>query len=376
MTDKENFSTDTQQVHPEDKRKTYKSSGKRRSRRLWLRILIAVLAVLLLLAIGTKILFERMAEKGKQQLISGMTATQQDIAYGENADDSVGVISRNGKKYKYNDKLVNFLFMGIDNKEGRLESKEMYGQGGQADSIMLVIFDSETGQVKLLSISRDSMTPIRHYSSFDNSYLGTEVNHLALAYAMGDGGAMSCELAMEAVSNLLYGVPIQKYGALSIQKIQTINDSFGGVTVTIPNDDLSGKPHYWKKGDQITLKGSNAFDFIHNRDIKIDGSNNGRMERQKTYLNAFYKTAVEQVKANPSLVLSLLNSLDGYYLTNLEASEIAYLAQQAGNIHFSAANDCYSVPGENNYEEAFDEFYVDDKALYDLILELFYKEIQ
>ena len=36
----------------------------------------------------------------------------------------------------------------------------------------------------------------------------------------------------------------------------------------------------------------------------------------------------------------------------------------------------YTVPGETRMGEVYEEFYVDDDALYDLIIQVFYKEVE
>ena len=333
-------------------------------------IAVAVLLVcILLVVLAVNIVFEQ----GRKKLTAGMSATTQDVEYGTQGQDA-NIVTYNGKKYKYNENLSNILCMGVDVR-GKLVEHEEWGSSGQADSNMLISYDTETGQVKVLAISRDTMTEIEHFA-YDHTSNGWAVNHLALGYAMGDGRDVSCQLMTNAVSRLLYGVPIQKYFALSVQKIADVNDIFGGVTVTVPNNDLNIVPYYYKEGQQVLLKGQAAYSFIKQRDITVDGSNNGRMERQKAYLKSFYSTAKEQILANPAKAIEVLNSLDGYYVTNFSASEVLYLAQNIGSVQFSPETDVYTEPGSNDYSENFDEFYVDEDALQEMILQIFYKEIE
>ena len=336
------------------------------------KILIAV-AVLLVCILLVVLAVSIVSEQGRKKLTSSMTATTQDVEYGTQGE-SAQIVTYNGKKYKYNENLSNILCMGIDVR-GKLVEHEEWGNSGQADSNMLVSYDTETGRVKVLTISRDTMTEIEHFA-YDHTSNGWAVNHLTLGYAMGDGRDVSCQLMTNAVSRLLYGVPIQKYFALSVERVADVNDIFGGVTVTIPNDDLDIAPYYYKKGQQVLLKGDAAYRFLQRRDITVDGSNNGRMERQKTYMKAFYNTAKEQILANPTKAIEVLNSLDGYYVTNFSASEVLYLAQNIGSIQFSPETDVYTEPGSNDYSEKYDEFYVDEDALREMILEIFYKEIE
>ena len=335
--------------------------------------LILIPTVVLLLAVLIFVGIWIYSNSGKKKLIQGMSAVSQDNSYGENADGEAGIITYNGKKYRYNENLANILCMGVD-VQGPLTVHEEWGNSGQSDFNALVSYDTVTGKIRLLALSRDTMTKIEHFS-YDHVSNGWAVNHLALGYAMCDGGTESCKNMVNAVSRLLYGVPIQNYCALSIKKVADINDILGGVTVTVPNDDLAKPPYNMKKGEEITLRGEQVYKFIRVRDTTVDGSNNGRMERQSAYLSSLYKTAISKVKENPTIVLSILGGMQGYYYTSLDTDEILYLSQRLPSMQFSNS-DIYTLPGTNNYDEAFDEFYVDDEKLYELVLQLFYEEIE
>ena len=66
--------------------------------------------------------------------------------------------------------------------------------------------------------------------------LGKEKGQIALQYAYGDGGRKSCWLTKNAVSELLYGVKIDAYLAMTIEGIAKATDLIGGVTLTVPED--------------------------------------------------------------------------------------------------------------------------------------------
>ena len=67
----------------------------------------------------------------------------------------------------------------------------------------------------MISIPRDTMTQIETFGPGGKS-LGKSKDHISLSYAYGDGGYESCELAENAVSELLYGLPIDGYCALNM----------------------------------------------------------------------------------------------------------------------------------------------------------------
>ena len=59
-------------------------------------------------------------------------------------------------RYRYRDSLINILCMGVDQKS--ISQEKVYGNGGQADAVLLVSLDTDTGQVTVLNLSRDTIT--------------------------------------------------------------------------------------------------------------------------------------------------------------------------------------------------------------------------
>ena len=53
----------------------------------------------------------------------------------------------------------------------------------------------------------------------DGDYMATETAQIATQYAYGDGEKRSCQLTREAVSNLLYDIPIHDYLSLICQEL-------------------------------------------------------------------------------------------------------------------------------------------------------------
>ena len=141
-----------------------------------------------------------------------------------------------GKEYVYNDDLSNYLMIGVD-KEDIEETSVGQANAGQADAIYLAVRDRRENTVTLISIPRDTMTEIELAAPGGKS-IGTDVNHISLSYAYGDGAHESCRLTEEAVSNLLYGIPIQSYCAVSMDALPVLTESVGTLTVTVPNDSM------------------------------------------------------------------------------------------------------------------------------------------
>lgn len=139
--------------------------------------------------------------------------TSGDVATKDGTSASASDITWNGKTYSYNEHLSNFLFLGIDTKE-KAETKTGQADAGQADALYLLSWNRLEGDITVISIPRDTMTQIETFGPGGKS-LGKSKDHISLSYAYGDGGYESCELAENAVSELLYGLPIDGYCALS-----------------------------------------------------------------------------------------------------------------------------------------------------------------
>lgn len=99
-------------------------------------------------------------------------------------------IEWNGKRYTYNNNLINILFLGIDHAND-IDTSYMPGDAGQADCIMLLSLDKETKEGRILQINRNTMTQIDTYDSTGSAF-GTVNAQLATQYAYCIGGSRSC----------------------------------------------------------------------------------------------------------------------------------------------------------------------------------------
>ena len=147
------------------------------------------------------------------------------------------------KTYEYNRNLRNVLFLGVD-KEADSVVGETVGRNGQADCILLMIMNQETKETTLLQISRDSMTDVEIYG-ITGSHLATEHAQIALQYAFGESDSRSNWLTKNAVSHLLYEIPISSVMALTVDGIGEVTSAMGGVTLTVPRDYTSVDPSFY-----------------------------------------------------------------------------------------------------------------------------------
>ena len=332
------------------------ASGKRRGR--FAAVIIAGVAVLAVAGLG----YVGIQKKKAAEAASAKATTE--------AEDS-NTVTWQGKTYKYNQNLSNYLLLGVD-KRTPAETRVGKADAGQADALFLLSLNRKTKEMTLISIPRDTMTDVESFD-LEGKSLGKSKDHISLSYGYGDGGAESCKLTQEAVSNLFYGLPIQGYLAMNLDGIPQLAKSVGGLTVTVPNNSLEYKYPEFAEGAEVTLTEENTEIFVRSRDVDESQSAIYRMERQKAFLDAFSKKAKECYEQNAKFAANLFVAIKPYTVTNISEDRLMKLFQTADE------GDGYtewSVPGEGTQGLSYDEYHVDDDALYAKIMETFYQEVK
>ena len=275
------------------------------------------------------------------------------------------------KDYQYNSLITTILYAGLDSTDP-LKASETYSNKARADSVSVVILDKKKKKMSILALNRDTMTEIRRYTRTGED-MGTYVSHLGYAYSYGDGGEVSCEDLKEAVENLL-GISIDEYAVTNQSSITSINDLVGGVTVTVPNDDLAAMYPELKKGAVVTLDDSNVKDFLQHRDTAADFSNEGRIERQQAYVTAYVDLLKNRLASEPDQLWQEIGQMNDYLQTSITKNKYLSLARLLEKVSFTDA-DYYRPTGKDSAGELHDEFYVDEDALQQLVIDLFYEEV-
>lgn len=363
-------------------RKSYRHPKKIRMHSITEKLLVAGLILICVLLIGFT-LYTILRSMGKSSLrrhaaeMAAGELSENLNRISETEEESLlelkeGEILIDGEVYAYNEDIMTFLCMGVDSRSGITEEKTP-GKGGQADALLLVVANPHTKAIQVIALNRDTMTDIEIYDT-DGSYVGTEKKQITLQYAYGDGREKSCELMEKAVSELLYGIPIHGYGALDMASIAVLNDAVGGVEVTLPEDMTWYHPD-WKEGVRIHLMGKDALTYVQRRDVKNLGTNLKRIERQKQYLSLYTEKLKAKTKADITFPLSLYNQIQKHMVTSFSVDEITYLATTLLGYEFSTEN-IINIPGESKMGEKNEEFYIDDGALKEIVVEVFYEKVR
>jgi len=283
-----------------------------------------------------------------------------------------GDLRYKGVHYRYNDEMLTFLFMGIDKKKGTVKEAKNGIDGGQSDAMFLMALNPKTKEATLININRDTMTDIDVYTE-TGVFLATMKRQITLQHGYGDGKEISCERSVSAVSKLFYNLPIHGYCAINLEAVPKINDAVGGVDVVALEDVKEGSKTIFKEGQKVHLSGKFATLYVQSRDDSF-GSAGRRAERQKQYVVAYADAARAAMKKNVTVLVDLFKTISKYMVTDITVDEVSYFSTQVADYKFDGSR-MYSLQGETKMGEEHEEFYADEKALFELILKVYYDVI-
>lgn len=274
-----------------------------------------------------------------------------------------------GKEYRYNEHLSNYVFMGVDTREPITEY-ETREEAGRADAIFLLSYDRVKKTVKCISIPRDTMTNVRMIAP-DGTDLGTSVEHINMQYAFGDGKDESCRLVKETVSSLLYDIPIQGYCSLNMDGIAAAVEVLGSVEMVLADNSLEAVNPEYVQGAKITVTKENAEQIIRHRDTAVSQSAIARTNRQKELMKVVSDCAREKSVQDANFIVDMYESLKPYMISNIGNDVLADLLEGK----FDSENGVIDIPGNGVEGELYDEYHIDEKSLYELVLQMFYEEV-
>ncbi len=343
--------------------------------RIFLIIWASVMTVITLALVG----FEVVRLLGKQNLDSKsatttpvMTQNEMTVQDQNNTVWKSDWVRYNGEVYDYNEDITTFLIMGIDKNDEKVTEVAEGTDGGQADSLFLLVLNPHDQSIKIVGINRNSMTDVDIYDEYGR-YQTTVVAQIATQHGFGNGVEKSCEYQVKAVSNMFYQLPIHGYAAINMSAIPIINDQVGGVDVTVL-EDLTRWDKSLVEGKDVHLMGDSAYTYVRARDMSVFGSSDTRLDRQRQYLNGFIKAARDSSLDNPNAAVDLFTSISEKMVTNITVDEISYLAPLITSYSFDSS-DLRMIEGKTQKNGEFEEFIVDEDSLYQTIIDIFYEKV-
>lgn len=325
---------------------------------------VAVMAAVLILLGGSE--DPEAGTRGATAADLGAPLTDSDPADIGTADTVVW----NGVRYRKRPNLQVVLLIGYD-KNGETS----YGnrQGGMSDFLVLAVQDDNAETVSLLQIDRDSMTRIPTYDSFGRPG-GSKVMQICFSHYWTGSIDQNDLNTKEAVENML-GIRVDDTVSMDFSGIIGINRLVGGVTVTV-RDDMTNVDEAFVRGAEVTLTDSLVIPFVRARMNVGDGSNAGRMARQRDYMNAYVAKAEAMAKADAGFVTDLVNGF--YDVANFSRpkgwmiNEMNKIYQNDYRISQPVTLGGTSVPGSQS-RSGYREFYIDQDELIGWVLSTLYR---
>jgi len=230
-------------------------------------------------------------------------------------------ISRTGIRLTELTRPVNILVLGVkvltsdvNNSAAETENLGYHALvnsfDGLSDTMLLLRFNPEAKKLNVLSIPRDTRTSIE----------GLGVTKINAANAEG-GPALSAQ----SVSELLNGVPVDRYVRINVQGVEKLIDALGGVTVYVPKDmkyqDDSQHLYINLKAGKHHLNGNQALQLLRFR--YDENGDIGRIQRQQILMRAVMEQALNP--ATLARMPKILSVIQSHIDTNLTIEELMAL---------------------------------------------------
>ncbi len=274
----------------------------------------------------------------------------------------------NGDKYTLKDRVETLLLLGLDTYDA--DETESYVNQKQADFLLLLVMDKNSGQCKAIHINRDTMAEI-DVLGVAGDPVGTVTRQIALSHTYGNGREVSCRNVANAVSKLL-GVEIDHYVSVTMDAVPVFNDLVGGVTVEVMGDFSQVDPTL-VQGKTVTLIGQRALTYVRARQGLDDPTNNQRMKRQKQYLEALYDRARQCMQADDGFVSHAALTMADYLVSDCSGNKLESTLSDFAQHRLDAV---YSLDGDTVEGEKHMEFYPSTQSIDRVVIDCFYEKAE
>lgn len=260
-----------------------RSDRRKKPKRLWLKISLAVILVLVL-GVGTYAfsIYSNAKQTVNDEINRKVSAIDTEV----------------GKKKISEQKPINILLLGVDQRPG---------DGGRSDALMVLSLDPKENKMKIISIPRDTRTLMVGKGYKD------KINH---AYAYG-----GTDMSVATVENLL-NIELDYYIEMNMQGLSEMVDAVGGITVTNSLDwydeGYYKKGYHYQKGE-ISLNGPQTMGYVRMRHLDPNGDF-GRTKRQRQVIQAVVDKGASIASVNK--INSMIDVLGDNMATNMDFDDM------------------------------------------------------
>lgn len=270
-----------------------------------------------------------------------------DILQDKKMVENYGIAVAEKNKSQIVDHELLILLVGVDKNP----DTEDTGDFTRTDTIMLCKVNTETGNIDILSIPRDSRIKVREEF--------TKANH---AHAYG-----GIDLTLQSLRNFL-GIDIDYYAEVNYDAVVSIVDALGGVDYNVPKGI-----HVVKGGDvdirpgQNHLNGNDVLWYLRTRHIYENGDL-GRVGTQQEFVKAMVDEIVK--KSSKQNLTTFIESYIKYVKTNVPMSLILDILTNISSLSSDRVST-YIVPGVAEMIGDTSYYIPDYQKTWDIIDEVF-----
>jgi LCP family protein required for cell wall assembly len=194
---------------------------------------------------------------------------------------------------------LNILVMGTDRRSeaattGSDATRAEWVPGAQrTDTIMILHVDGDRKGASLISVPRDAWVDVPGYG----------MNKINAAFSFAGPS-----LAVQTVEDYT-GVRIDHLAVIDWTGFETLTDTLGGVTVTVPRTIEDTRHHVvWTKGEQ-TLDGAQALMYVRQR-YGLPNGDFDRIRRQQAFVRSLMRSSITTLRgSNPKAAFDLLDAM-------------------------------------------------------------------
>ena len=163
----------------------------KKQQKTWIKIIKIVGIVLICLILFALIAFGVLRALGKSGIRKNISGEAPVLESTESTEEGWqdGWIRYNGQIYAYNEDIMTFLVMGVDNDDVVKKAKDGLS-GGQADAMFLAVMNPHDKSVSIIAINRNAMALVDVYDE-DGVYMGQYTKQITLQHGYGDGMELS-----------------------------------------------------------------------------------------------------------------------------------------------------------------------------------------
>lgn len=246
----------------------------------------------------------------------------------ENIQETIKSIDNNPEKIKEGQEPLNILLMGVDERTNDI---------GRADTLVVVSLNPKSDSMQLISIPRDTFTPIYGKEIED------KINHSYVhGYTVNNGKAEGINTSVATVENFL-NIELDYYLMINMEGLPDLVDAVGGITVDNPiewyDEGYYKKGYRYEKGN-ISLNGPQAISYVRMR--KEDPENDfGRNKRQRLVIQGIVDKGASL--GSIARIENILNTVGNNLKTNLTFEEMRNLYKKYRNTRENSVS--YQIDG-------------------------------